>query len=118
MDLESFLQEKGYEIGTDGSKYFSMLLENVIYALEEKIPKEFIKHQVIPSSVDYYYRFHTISKKKYLDAMDEFRNSQIIDGNKISSEEELDHMLLRLGKIFIKENNQENTKYYQKCKTK
>ena len=57
MDIETFLGNKGFEIGTDGAKYFSMLLEDVIFALEENIPKEIIREKVIPSAKDFYYRF-------------------------------------------------------------
>jgi hypothetical protein len=118
MDLETFLQEKGYIIGTIGAKYYSMLLEDVIYALGEKIPKEMIREQVIPNAEDFYYRFHTISKKKYINEITMFCNTLIVDGNKIITTESVEDSLLRLGKKYIKENQEENVKTYQKCKKK
>ncbi|MBQ3306722.1 MAG: hypothetical protein IJG68_00855 [Bacilli bacterium] len=118
MDIETFLGNKGFEIGTDGAKYFSMLLEDVIFALEENIPKEIIREKVIPSAKDFYYRFHRVSKKQYLNKINKFCNTIIIDGNKTITTENVDDMLLRLGTKYIKENKAEKVKSYQKCKKK
>ena len=118
MDFETFLENKGFEIGTEGAMYFSMLLEDVIYALEEKVPKETIREEVIPSAEDYYYRFHRVSKKDYINKMTKFCNTLIIDGNRYITTENVDDMLLRLGKRYIKENKEEKAKSYQKCKKK
>ena len=118
MDFDSFLEQKGYEIGTDGAKYFSMLLEEVVYALSTGISKEEVKNKIIGVTEEYYYRFFRVSKKEYFRKLNKFCNSRLVKEGKINKQEDLETTLLHLAKKYIKENPEENKKTYQKCKKK
>ena len=114
MDYEEFLSERGYKTGTEGSIFFSVLLEETIVALLKHAPKNEIKTEVITHATDHYYRFFRVSKKDFLGKINKFCASSVDEKEKEKEDEDLEDRLLRLGKKYIKENfkGKEN----QKCK--
>ena len=111
-DIESFLGQLGYEIGTKGSTYFSILLEEVICLMTEGKKGKEIRQELREITKDYCYKYFKTTRSDYYDEMKKFiKNKHNPKQQKVTAET-VDTSLIILARKYLK--NQEKEKGTQK----
>ena len=108
MDIESFLSEIGYEIGTEGSKYFSTLLESVIYQMSEGLSNKEIRESLQELIKTYSYKFFRVPRMQFFKEIASFLNSKPNKKNK--GYKKVENTLISLGRYYLKKEEAENCK--------
>lgn len=115
-DLESYLSELGFEIGTEGSKYFSTLLEEVLCLMNEGKRGKQIREELKELSKIYCYKYFKIKRSLFYNEMKKFVKNRLNPKQQKVTTETVHTTLIILGRRYLQKKEKENSapKVYRK----
>ena len=103
VSVEEYLIDKGYPISSKGGLYYSTLLEEVVYSLENNETDAQIKKELPEIAYDYYTGFFQVDRSDYYTEIKRFCFSSDERKKDVKSES-LEKRLIRMGKEYLKIN--------------
>ena len=117
VSVEDYLINKGYPVSSKGGLYFSSLLEEVVYSLENNETTDEIKKELPYLAHEYRTGFFQVDRSSYYSEMKKFCFSGDVV-RKVPRKNTIQKELLRMGKDIARVNGiiSDKPKVIKKCK--